>query len=314
MTDKGRDGNAERTHQHPEHRIDFAVGCPSGHRGRAEGVDGGLNQHVGDAEQRGLDARRQPDFDDVPQYGQMEADFPYRQLVAFARACQKTEHQQRADGLRENGGQSRAGDAHMKHKDEQQVEYKIGQRADDQNVQRPPRIADGAQDAGADVVKQVENHSCEIDAQIGYGRRKDVVGRIHHSQHRRRQKHSDHSQQQAAGDAHRDGGVHRVLGGLLLFRAVELGNDDGCARGKPYKKADKQIDERTRRAADGRKRLLADEFAHDGRVHGVVELLEKGAEQDGEEKQQKLLPDHAFCDLIDLLLFIHSLSPSSILL
>lgn len=81
-------------------------------------------------------------------------------------------------------------------------------------------------------------------------------------------------------------GVHRVLGGLLLFRAVELGNDDGCARGKPYKKADKQIDERTRRAADGRKRLLADEFAHDGRVHGVVELLEKGAEQDGEENSR----------------------------
>ena len=37
-----------------------------------------------------------------------------------------------------------------------------------------------------------------------------------------------------------------------------------------------------------------------GRVHGVVELLEKGAEQDGEEKQQKLLPDHAFDNAVVL--------------
>ena len=66
---------------------------------------------------------------------------------------------------------------------------------------------------------------------------------------------------------------------------VKLGDDDRRAGGKPYKEAYEQIDECTCCTADGRQSLFTDKFAYDGCVYCVVELLEKGAEQNRKEKQ-----------------------------
>ena len=66
-----------------------------------------------------------------------------------------------------------------------------------------------------------------------------------------------------------------------------------------HKKAHQQVDQRAGCSPDGGQRLLADKLAHDNRVRRVIKLLKKRAQNDREEKQQQLLPDHAFCDAVD---------------
>ena len=60
-------------------------------------------------------------------------------------------------------------------------------------------------------------------------------------------------------------------------------NDDTRAKGGAVKKADHEIDQRTRRA-HGRQRVRPEELADYDRVCGVIELLEDLAEEDGQRK------------------------------
>ena len=55
-----------------------------------------------------------------------------------------------------------------------------------------------------------------------------------------------------------------------FLRAVVLGDDDGGAGGKAYKKADKQIDDGGVGAADRAERRLADKAAEYDRVNGRI--------------------------------------------
>ena len=85
---------------------------------------------------------------------------------------------------------------------------------------------------------------------------------------------------------------------LLLSAAVVLRDDNGRAAGKAYEEADQEVDNGSGSTAYGGKRLFADKVAYNHGVGSVVELLEKGSEQDREEKDQQLFPDDALCDLV----------------
>lgn len=61
---KGRSGNAVCTHDHPENAVHLGVSRPCGDRVRAEGVDGGLDQQVGNGVHGRLKACGQPNLDD----------------------------------------------------------------------------------------------------------------------------------------------------------------------------------------------------------------------------------------------------------
>ena len=94
--------------------------------------------------------------------------------------------------------------------------------------------------------------------------------------------------------------MDRLAHVVLMLCAVELGNDHRRAGGKAGKKAHQQVDQRGGRAAYGRKRLFAHKISHHDGVRRIIELLKKGAEQDGEKESEKLLPDDPFRDLIDV--------------
>ena len=46
--------------------------------------------------------------------------------------------------------------------------------------------------------------------------------------------------------------------------------------------------------------LRSHEAADDDGIHGIIHLLKKGTQQNGEEKEQQLFPDHAFGDLLHI--------------
>ena len=77
--------------------------------------------------------------------------------------------------------------------------------------------------------------------------------------------------------------------------AVILGYDNGRARGQSDKKAYQQVDDGSGAAANRRQCFFAYETPDNDRIRRIVELLEKGTEQDREEEQQQLFPDHPFC-------------------
>lgn len=80
--------------------------------------------------------------------------------------------------------------------------------------------------------------------------------------------------------------------------AVALG-DDYCGAGRhAHKQVDEQADEDTGGAAYGSQSHSAHIVAHNHSVGRVIELLEKGAQQDGEEESQQRAEDSAFGDLV----------------
>ena len=84
------------------------------------------------------------------------------------------------------------------------------------------------------------------------------------------------------------------LGNLALLASAEvLGKNHRCAGGHADKKANHQVDQGSRGAANRGKRFLADKFAHNDGVCSVVQLLKKGSQQNGKEENQKLPPDNA---------------------
>lgn len=62
---EGRDGNTVSTHNHPENTVHFSVSGPGGDGVGSEGVDGRLDQQVGNRIHCGLQTGRQTDFDDI---------------------------------------------------------------------------------------------------------------------------------------------------------------------------------------------------------------------------------------------------------
>ena len=75
--------------------------------------------------------------------------------------------------------------------------------------------------------------------------------------------------------------------------AVLLGDDHSGAGGDAHKEAQNQVDHRGRGAAHGAQGVHAHEVAHHQGIHGVVHLLEEGAQGHRQEEKQELLPDDA---------------------
>ena len=107
----------------------------------------------------------------------MDAQLPELQPVYGVRVGQAKEDQPRGDKLRNDRRNGHAGDAHVEHDDEDQVEDHVDDPGGQKEIQRPLGVADGAQDGGAEVVDQNGGHPDKVDAHIERGLIDDVVGR-----------------------------------------------------------------------------------------------------------------------------------------
>ena len=305
LADKGCDGDAERIDDHPIHAVHLAVSGVCRHDVRAEAVDARLNDDVGERIHDGLQTGGQADADNAHEHIAVKTNLFELHAVDLRRTAQRHHHQHGADHLTEHRRRRRARNAHIEADDQHDVQHDVRHGRADQEEQRPSGIADGAQDARADVVNQRRNHAQKIDVDVGHRVPQHILRRAHHHQHGSARPNAEHGQRRAAGQRQRHRRVHRAGHVVRPARTEKLRNNDRRAGRQADEKADQQIDQRARRAADRRQRLLADKLADDNGVRRVIELLEKCAQHNREKEQQELFPDNAFSHgVLQVLLFL----------
>ena len=182
------------------------------------------------------------------------------------------------------------------HHHEEQVQHDVGQTGGDQKIEGALGVAHGPQDAGAHVVEEGGDASGEVDPQVDGGVGQHIGRRAHQPQGGPGGGDPQHGDAHAGGQGQGDGRVDGAAEALRVPGAVPLGDDHRGPRGEPHEEVHQKVDEHRRGATHGGQSLLAHEVAHDDGVHRVVELLEEGAQQDGEEKGQEGLCDGTLRD------------------
>ena len=99
------------------------------------------------------------------------------------------------------------------------------------------------------------------------------------------------------------GGMKRFVEVFFVFGPVKLRNDHRCTGSQSHKNFHNQIDDLVDRSPDSRQSLLTYKTTDNNAVGRVIYLLKKCSDHDRKKENQKLFPDHTFCNLI---LLIHS--------
>ena len=293
LPDKGGDRHAEGIDDDPEDGVDLAEHRPRGDGAGAEGVDARLDDQVGQGVHHRLQPRGQADVKDAPQKVPVQVDLPGDDLEGAALPVHQPQHQNAAEQLAEDGRQRRSGGGQTQRRHQHKIQQNVAEGAEDQHIQGAFAVAHRPQDAAADIEHQVGDGAQEKDAEIGHGEGHDVLRRGQGAEQPGRGRQAHRHQRHAAHQAQGQGGVYRPAHLSQVASAEVLGDNDGGARGQAHEKADDQVDDGVGGAAHGGKGGGAHKPAHHHGVGGVVKLLQKGAYQDGQEKEQDLLPDHA---------------------
>ena len=194
-------GLMEGVHGGIDEALDVAGSRISRHGHGAEGIDGGLDQHVGDGKDRALHSRGKADADHQDQAGFMDLQFVQVQAVHAFLADQAAQDQKGGNALGDHGGDGHAGDAHMENDDEDQVQDDVHHAGGEQEVQGAFGVAHRPQDGRAEVVEHGGGHTDEIDPHVQRRLIQHVVRRAHEGQKRLCQKDADENQDHAAHQA-----------------------------------------------------------------------------------------------------------------
>ena len=184
----------------------------------------------------------------------------------------------------------------MEHYHQQQIQHNVAQGCGHEEVEGPPKVADGPQHAGTHVVDDVGHHTQEIDPQIEDGPGQGLLGGAHGPQGPGGEDKARHHKKCADEDAQQHGGVDALVHLVPAAGAEVLGDGHHRSGRQAGEDAHRQVDD-DGGGAHGGQGHLAHEPAHHQGVHRIVELLEKGAEPQGEEKGEELFPDHALGDI-----------------
>lgn len=289
LADKGRQRHGEARDGQESEALQLGIRAVGGHGDLAEGVDVGLHDDVGKADDRVLHAGGQAVADDLAEHFAVDAQLLRLQLIDRALFHQMDEAQHHAHGLRDRRGDGRGPHAPAEAADEQQIEHDIGQRRDDEVIERPLAVAKRVHDARAHVVHDDGQHAEEIILEIRDRVRQDLRRGAHPAQERRRQQNAHDGQHDAAEQTQHHVGMNGLGYAAIVARAEVPRDRDACAHGKPRKEADEQEDERPGRT-DGRQRLIAEKPTDDQRVRRIVKLLKDLTEEHGHGKLRDQLP------------------------
>src|SRR5699024_2953965 len=149
----------DRVHSVVYKALDGAGGGVSCHYQRTKGVDRGLNQHVGDAEDSTLQTCRQTDSQHCGQHFAVELQMVQIQVARSFGFNQAEQYQNGRDCLRNNGRQCNTGNTHMEYDNEYQVKYNVDDTGQCQEIQRPLGISDRTQNCGTKVIHHEGRHS-----------------------------------------------------------------------------------------------------------------------------------------------------------
>ena len=261
------------------------------HRG-AEGVDGRLDDHVGQAEHGALQTGRQADKQNLLQGTHVEAQMMQIQMQRALLLHQHPRHHAGGNGLTDDGSQRHACHAHGKANDEHKVQHHVDETGCCQTVQRALGVAHGAQQRTAEVVQHGHGHPDEINFKVQRREVDHILRAAHQLQQPPGCKEPHHSQQHAADKAQRHRGLHRVLYAAVIFCAKAAGRHHVCAQRKPYEQVHQQVDEGAV-GADGGQCGAARKAAHDHYVRSVEQQLQNAGSCQRDGEQDDLLEHRA---------------------
>ena len=267
---------------------------------RAERVDRGLNDEVGNGEERALDTGGNADLHHFPEHMAGEAQL----LEAHFLRAQETAHREEAGHAQaEHRGQgdARHVDADDDHKEE--IHHHVQHAGNGEIDERLARVAERAQRRGGEVIQRHDRQAEKVDAQIHRGERQHLVRAADKPQQRHREHKADHAGDHAADHAGDERCGHGAVQLVGLVRAVIPRAEHAAARGKTQKNIDDQIDHCAVRA-DRRHGMRPSEPSDNDEVGGVERDLQHGREHQRQDKLQKLRQERAFCH-IDLKSFFH---------
>ena len=90
-------------------------------------------------------------------------------IAAKVETAQRTEDQKSAYGLCRNGCDCHTGHAETEKRNKNHIKKNVDKTADNQIIQRPPAVAQCAENGGTDIVEKYENDAGKINAKIGGG-------------------------------------------------------------------------------------------------------------------------------------------------
>lgn len=261
--------------------LDAHGSAVAGHDDGAEGIDGGLDQHIGKGEQRSLYSGRQPDLHHPAQTERVDVELSDIEPAGTLHPAQTEQDQYGTDALGNDRCQRYAGHIHVQDDDEEQVQYHVHHTGHGQEVQRLSGISGGPQDGAPEVVDHGGGHSDEDDLQVERSLVKNVQRRPHPDQKRPGEKHSHANEQDAGDHADGDGCVHIILGSFFIPASQRMPHGYIGSDGQSDKEVDQQVGERTG-GANGGQRLIAGKSADYDHVCGIEEKLQAAGEHQGQ--------------------------------
>ena len=255
------------------------------HHSVAEAVYHALEHHTGDGDHGILQGHRHAEAerfgDDCPvrsQFFLIQTKVRYPAVRVEQAGC-------RRDGLGDDGGERHAEDAQAERQHKGEIQHHIDDTCQNQKIQGCSGIAKRTQDGGGPVVKSDADDPGTGGPHVGDRVADDVVRRREKPQQRRSKKNT----QCADHKRRRDQDIERVRDGaahvFLILGSEVLRHDDADAD----REAGAQRKEQKVHGAAGpdrRQGVLAHKIPHNDRIHHVVKLLEKVADQQRQGKFQ----------------------------
>ena len=287
LTGKADGSLVESVHGGIDEAFNIAGRSVASHGNGAEGIDRGLNQHIGNGENRPLHARRKSDADHQDQAVFMDFQFIQVQAVHAFLMNQTAQNQKGGNALGDHGCDGNARHAQMENNDENQVEDDVDHTGGKQEVQRPLGISDSPKDGCAKVIEHGGRHADEIDAHV----QSRLIQYVFRGSHKRKkgtcQKNADKNEDDSADQTQQDRGMHRLADCLFLLRSDVIGTEHIGAHRKADEDVHQQIDERAG-ASHRSKGLMPGKTAGDDDVCSIEQKLQDAGEHERNGKAKQL--------------------------
>ena len=244
LAGEGNGGLIHGVHRHVYELLNVGRSGVAGHDDLTEGIDGGLDHHVGQGEENPLESGGQADAEDLPHGLGVEPHLLEIQVQRAGILHHAAEHQGGGDALGDHGGDGHTCHVQLADDDEEEIQHDVDDSRQGEEVQRPLGIALRPQQGGAEVVDHGGRHAQEVDPQIQRGQIQHVLRGLHPDQDGPGTEDAHHCQHQAADDAQQDGGVDYPVERVSISGAVVFGRQGIGTHGQAHKQVGQQADQR----------------------------------------------------------------------
>ena len=252
----------------------------------SERVDGRLEDDRAGADKRTHERHGEPLLDEV------DIDMGIGREMTTCRdedrggAENEDQTEERAYGLSENRSEGGPADTKTTETDEDNIESNVEKRGDDEKNERHERVADGAEEAGEQIIGEKDGAE--------NGDKVDVGERVADDGLRSAEQPEEVVEEETAGDRdeNRDNGGDDERSGDSALESVEVigtesaGHDDAETIAEAETETDHEFEDGDT-GTDCSERVLAEKVTDNDGVGSIVELLKETGDDDGEREREK---------------------------